>query len=186
MSKVNKTRYALLGVLGNCPASGYDIKKFCDRSISHFWNENYGHIYPVLKELEADGLVEGERMTSGGRPTRTVYNITQKGREELAQWLTEPVEPSPTRHELLLKLIFSGGVPVETTLAKLEATRSLHAGHLEQYRKLAAEYESRPELKENKSYPYWMSVLRYGMMDAEFRVRWCDETINRLRTDRKE
>jgi hypothetical protein len=24
------------------PGSGYDIKNFCDKTISHFWNENFG------------------------------------------------------------------------------------------------------------------------------------------------
>ncbi len=51
MATTNKSRYALLGVLCMKPGSGYDIKKFCDKTISHFWNENYGHIYPVLKQL---------------------------------------------------------------------------------------------------------------------------------------
>lgn len=50
MAKVNKTKYySLLGILSNRPGSGYDIKKMCDSSIGHFWNENFGHIYPVLK-----------------------------------------------------------------------------------------------------------------------------------------
>ena len=54
---VNKTKYAILGVLDTFPGSGYDIKKYCDKSISYFWNENFGHIYPVLKQMENEGLV---------------------------------------------------------------------------------------------------------------------------------
>ena len=52
MAKINKTKYALLGVLSIMSGSGYDIKKFCDSSIGYFWNENYGHIYPMLQRLE--------------------------------------------------------------------------------------------------------------------------------------
>jgi DNA-binding PadR family transcriptional regulator len=181
MPNVNKTRYALLGVLSIGPASGYDIKKFCDKSIAHFWNENYGHIYPVLKELQADGLISGERQETEGKPPRTVYRLTEKGWDELDRWLLLPVEPSPTRNELLLKLIFSSGVPVENTQEKLEAARRLYAAHLEEYRKLEEAYEKTPSLRENRSYPYWMAALRYGRMDAEFRVHWCEETIENLK-----
>lgn len=181
MSKINKTRYALLGVLSVQPASGYDIKKFCDKSIAHFWNENYGHIYPVLREMENEGLIAGERLVSEGKPPRTVYSITQSGREELRAWLAAPVEPSPTRIELLLKLIFSSGMPVEKTLEMLEAERKLHAAHLEEYHRIEERYTTDPALKDSPASPYWLSTLRYGMMSAELLVKWCEETIGRLR-----
>ncbi len=40
------------------PGSGYDIKKFCDKAISYFWNENFGHIYPVLKQKGKELLLK--------------------------------------------------------------------------------------------------------------------------------
>lgn len=180
MPRNNKTRYALLGVLAFAPASGYDIKKFCDKSIAYFWNENYGHIYPVLKELEKAGLVAGETASRDGRPPRTVYRITEDGREELRRWLTLPVEPEPVRHELLLKLIFSGNAPPESIAEKLRDSRRRHGEHLEEYRKLERHYANDCALAANPDYTYWISALRYGIMDAEFRIRWCDETLERL------
>ena len=66
MAIKNKSRYALLGVLSMKSCSGYDIKKFCDKTISHFWNENFGHIYPVLSELQKEGLISQVEQDSGG------------------------------------------------------------------------------------------------------------------------
>jgi PadR family transcriptional regulator AphA len=180
MSKPNKTRYALLGVLGIRPASGYDIKKFCDRSIAHFWNENYGHIYPVLRELEAEGLIAGERRETEGRPPRTLYAITEKGREELRAWLARPVEPAPARHELLLKLVFAGNIPAERTVEMLEEAKERYETHLREYARLESEYGSAPEGCEGGR-AYWLAALRYGRMDAEFRARWCGETIELIK-----
>lgn len=180
MPRDNKTRYALLGVLAAGPASGYDIKKFCDKSIAHFWNENYGHIYPVLKELEGEELIVGETMNREGRPPRTVCHITEKGREELKRWLMQPVELAPVRHELLLKLIFAGNAPPDSIIGKIHESRRLHSEHLEGYKSLEQVYASHRELVTNPDYPYWISALRYGIMDAEFRIRWCDETLERL------
>ena len=44
MAKENKSKYAVMGVLSICPASGYDIKKFMECSTSNFWSESYGQI----------------------------------------------------------------------------------------------------------------------------------------------
>ena len=41
------------------PMSGYDIKKLVDAGLSHFWNENYGQIYPTLESLVKEGLAFG-------------------------------------------------------------------------------------------------------------------------------
>ena len=56
MTKENKSKYALLGILSMCPGSGYDIKKLMEQSTSNFWSESYGQIYPILKQLVAADL----------------------------------------------------------------------------------------------------------------------------------
>ena len=48
-----KSKYAILGMLSIEPMSGYDIKKEVEKSISNFWTESYGQIYPVLRNLIA-------------------------------------------------------------------------------------------------------------------------------------
>jgi PadR family transcriptional regulator AphA len=180
MPRNNKTRYALLGVLAAGPASGYDIKKFCDKSIAYFWNENYGHIYPVLKELEREGLIAGETAGREGRPPRTVYRITDEGRGEFERWLMRPVEPAPVRHELLLKLVFAGNAPAGGILAELRAARRRYEAHLSQYAAMERAYEAYACRSKDKDAAYWLSALRFGIMETEFRIRWCDETLERL------
>ena len=56
------------GVARERPLSGYDIKAIVDRSTRFFWAASYGQIYPELRRLEAEGLVEGEDAPNGGRP----------------------------------------------------------------------------------------------------------------------
>jgi len=53
---VNKTRFAVLGLLSIRPMSGYDLKQVIESSTRNFWSESYGQIYPVLRELTAGGL----------------------------------------------------------------------------------------------------------------------------------
>lgn len=51
---------------------------------------NYGSLYAVVDGLQQRGLVTaGEAVREGRRPERTVYTLTEAGREELARWLGE-------------------------------------------------------------------------------------------------
>jgi len=56
VSRENKSRYALLGMLSYMPMSGYDLRKFIESSTSNFWSESYAQIYPMLKQLTREGL----------------------------------------------------------------------------------------------------------------------------------
>ncbi|HEX2952554.1 MAG TPA: PadR family transcriptional regulator [Bacillota bacterium] len=188
MAKENKTKYAILGVLNLKPSSGYDIKKFCDQSIAHFWNENYGHIYPVLKTLEADGWVTKTIESNEGKPDRHVYCITDKGRDALIQWLMQPAEIPQMRYEFLLKMFFSKDIPIEIVIKRLRESEAF-------CRKLKELYLSVEEsLKQQESecpaklgLPFWRSTLRYGMIYMEGNIRWCEEMIEYFQSlDKKE
>jgi PadR family transcriptional regulator AphA len=177
MARSNKTKYAILGVLSMKPGSGYDIKKFCDSSISHFWNENFGHIYPMLKQMEREGLVTKETEQSAGKPMRNVFSITDKGRGELAMWLSQPVEYTPGRSELLLKLAFGVNAPPEKTIAQLELAREKNVRRLEEFRGYEAAILNDQKSRSGEGCLYWLSTLRYGIYSTEVAIRWCEETI---------
>ena len=113
MARINRTRYAILGMLSLGPMSGYDMKKRFDESIAHFWNENYSGIYPMLRRLEEEELVEKRTERTAKNPERNVYTLNEKGREELDRWLLLPAERPTLRIELLLKLFFGHDVPKE-------------------------------------------------------------------------
>jgi PadR family transcriptional regulator AphA len=57
-AKETTTMESLLGVLSLRPMSGYEIRQFMERSTSNFWSESFGQIYPALKRMLAEGLVE--------------------------------------------------------------------------------------------------------------------------------
>jgi len=56
--KENKSKYAIMGMLSMGPVSGYDIKKRFEESLSYFWNESYGQIYPILKKITQTGACD--------------------------------------------------------------------------------------------------------------------------------
>ncbi len=66
--ELNPTGRVILGMLAQGQRTGYDIKQFVDKSTRHFWAASYGQIYPELKRLEDQGLVQS-------RPSRPVAGL---------------------------------------------------------------------------------------------------------------
>ena len=62
---------------------------------------NYGSLYAVVASLEQRGLIAPQETAAGGRlPERTVYDLTDAGRIETHDWLTDlistPVKDYPS------------------------------------------------------------------------------------------
>ncbi len=180
MAKMNRTKYAILGVLNERPASGYDVKKFCD-SIAYFWNENYSHIYPVLKQMEEEGLVTKKTEQTEGRPPRNIFSITPGGREEFVKWLMLPVEPHILRAELLLKLLFSNNIPVDNMVEKLE-NKIEEQMRIREYLDNGAE-EIKSRIKTERKLKAWLAVIQWGRTITDATIGWCEETIQVLQED---
>jgi DNA-binding PadR family transcriptional regulator len=178
MAKVNKSKYALLGILSICPGSGYDIKKFMEQSTSYLWSESYGQIYPILKQLVEEGLATSHTEKQEGRPERYVYTLTDKGLEELRHWLTEPIEHTVERNELLLKLLFGRQNSIVNNIEHIKQFRLLQERLLQKYRGIEEYLQA--NCADNAEQIYSLITLRYGILRCQALVTWCGETINKL------
>src|ERR1700757_2583429 len=136
---MNAVTPVILGMLSLRPRSGYDIKTVVDRSTRFFWAASYGQIYPELRRLEEEGLIEGEDAPSGGR-SRRVYRITKAGGEALREWLLGSTVTIEYRDESLLRLFFADALPREDALQLLEGRKQGH----EQYLEILREIENLP------------------------------------------
>jgi PadR family transcriptional regulator AphA len=96
-------RYALLGLLAEGPASGYELTQRFGEGIGSFaWTAGHSQIYPELARLVADGLVE---VVAEGPRGRRDHALTDPGREALRTWLMGPRTGSRTvRSEFVLRL----------------------------------------------------------------------------------
>lgn len=80
--------YIVLGLVSLQPQSGYSIVSFFEDG-SYSWSASPGSIYPMLKRLAKQGVIEGElEMTYETRP-RKVYTLTEQGGALLDEWLRE-------------------------------------------------------------------------------------------------
>ena len=168
--------WAVLGLLAWGPRSGYDIKRTVDRSIRHFWAASYGQIYPELKRLEQEGLIEGEDASNGNRGRR-VYRLTEAGQEALRDWLTGPNLTIELRDESLLRLFFADNLPREEAYWLLEGRKRGHEQYLEILHEIAA-------LPGGKDPDFVDLVLRWGIDFNEWGARWCQEQLERLQSEK--
>jgi DNA-binding PadR family transcriptional regulator len=186
MANINTTQYALLGMLSFMPMSGYDIKKFTDMSISYFWSENYGHIYPVLKKLEENGLVVKQIEHGEGKPDKKVYSITRDGQQALKEWLAAPVQKEIYRLEILLKLFFGYWTETNNMIEKI----SLYKESAEKTLNKLLDIENHIKEEQHEHFkdkpPYMKLCLNYGKHFYNMVIRWCEETLNILEKSKGE
>ena len=114
------TSYAILGLLSVQQWSTYELAKQVRRSLRWFWPRTERKIYDEPKRLVANGLATATRQYTGQRP-RTVYGITEQGREELRRWLDRPPATRSVEFEGMLKLFFADAGSLDQLAATLTA-----------------------------------------------------------------
>ncbi len=179
--------------------SGYDIKKMVDVGLSHFWNENYGQIYPTLEQLVKDRLATKKEERTSGNRRRFVYTITRKGQREFSNWLSEPADAPIVRNELQLKFFLSCNLPTKESVRLIKEYRTQQQAVLDEYRQ--SEKVLRQAIRDG-AYPEELNeileitgstgqsrgkrcnifhlTLRHGIRVIEARLAWCDEVLTNL------
>jgi PadR family transcriptional regulator, regulatory protein AphA len=101
--QLTTTSYAVLAQVAVHPWSTYELAQQRVRYFRYVWPRAESAIYREVKRLSAMGLLDGEKQHVGKR-ARTMYSITEKGREALREWLSTPVSPFAMDFEALIRL----------------------------------------------------------------------------------
>ncbi len=124
MAKLTTTSYALLGLLAIKPWTTYELAQQMERSLRNFWPRAQSKIYEEPKNLVAHGLATAKKEKTGKRP-RTVYSITEKGRDALKGWLDVPGEPMSIEFGAILKVFFGDQGTTEQLAKQIRAIHDL-------------------------------------------------------------
>ena len=93
-------KLAVLASISRRPLSGYGIMKKIAEETLGFWKPTCGGVYPILRELEEKGYIEGEWAFRGKRKMK-IYGITDEGEKLLNLALERQREISEVMAKLL-------------------------------------------------------------------------------------
>jgi DNA-binding PadR family transcriptional regulator len=98
-------RYALLALLGEGEAHGYQLVKRFTAQLGPFWHPNIGQVYQLLHDLERQRLVVRRDERHGTR-ARRLFRLTSRGERALGTWLARrPGWPPPLREEIFVRCL---------------------------------------------------------------------------------
>ena len=168
MSSLTPTARAILGLVALGPRTGYDIKRISDSSTRFFWGASYGQIYPELRRLERDGLIEA-RDEPRGRVRRRVYRITPAGHRAVREWLLDPETAYEVRDEGLLRLFFRDLLEPAEVLELVRSRRTWFEVTAAYFREIGEELGVQDD-----------DVLGYGVELMEWNAAWFARLEERL------
>jgi DNA-binding PadR family transcriptional regulator len=167
--------YALLGILGEQPSYGYDLKRKYDFLYGKEKSLPFGQVYATLSRLLRDKkvLIEATEQTVG--PERKLYAITTLGMEDLEAWLATPEKLHPnTQTVLFIKVVTSILLDKEPNMY-LDTQRAAHIARMRELTKLRRKGDLAESLRAD-----------YAIFHLEADLRWIDVTAARLQLLKEE
>ena len=174
-------KHAILGLLAQRPAHGYDLKVLFQGEVAPQVSLNYGQVHQTLERLRADGLVTPEVDSQDVR-RKVYYSLTDAGRRELDEWLATPTEHDldlrneDLRNETYLKLMLARRLPGADPLQVLAVERRAC------FKKLHKVTVDRDRAEQQAAGPATLLPLELAALRLEAFLKWldrCEEILTR-------
>jgi DNA-binding PadR family transcriptional regulator len=173
-------KYAIIGLLLEAPAHGYELKRRLSPALASKGLVNDGVLYPLLAKLEKDGWLKG-RLEIGGEGAaakrgRHVFFPTKKGERAFLAWLANDADEEDEvtydfflGHPFLAKCMFFERLDPATRAKKLEAqARSAQA-------KLEAFIRIKKGMKARAVDPWRIAILELGIAQQKQKLKWLEQ-----------
>ncbi|MFJ9536272.1 PadR family transcriptional regulator [Streptomyces sp. NPDC101225] len=158
-------RHALLGLLAERTASGYDLLKLFDTSLANVWPATQSQIYTELTKLAGSGLIT---VAAEGPRGRKEYAITDAGMAELRHWLTGTRPQRTIRSDVLLRVFFLGVLTPEQARGYLIELEEMSAAEGEELRQLSESVD----WGDDQLSVHGRIALEYGLRFNAMRREW--------------
>jgi DNA-binding PadR family transcriptional regulator len=171
------TRAVILGLLRERPLHGYEIKQIIESHMSDWTSIAFGSIYFALDKLSDEGLIEKASVEQqGNRPSRSIFRITGRGREEFLLLLRQTWnDVERTYFSLDIGLFFISALPADEVreavrgrIAGIEAARARLMGH----EKAQLTDESIPAVAK--------VIFSHSLSHLEAELSWTKELLERM------
>jgi DNA-binding PadR family transcriptional regulator len=124
-------RFALLALLSSGAMTGYDVSKHFSQSVAHVWHAPDSQIYPELRRMSVEGLLEVETVKWGARGEKKEYHVTDAGFEALRAWVNTPIEVRRQRDPAFLKAAYLEWADAESVREEMRTQIRFHQSLLD-------------------------------------------------------
>lgn len=163
---------AILGLLLESPMHGYELRKRLTGLLGAFRAFSYGSLYPTLRRMQADGLIDEATAptTVKVRRARRVYQLTDAGRERFSELVADTGPQNYTDDGFGVHLAFFSRTPAVARMRILEGRRRQVEERREGLREIVG--------RSNKAVDrYTRQLHQLSLESSEREVRWLNELI---------
>lgn len=172
------TSYAILGLLSLRSWTTYELAQQMRRALGQFWPRAESKLYDEPKKLVALGYATAA-VEPVGKRRRTVYTITDAGRDALSSWMPRPSAAPVIEFEGLVRIFFAEHGTKSDVLTAIEAAhewvnqRYVDSGGISQ-----SYLEGEGAFPERLPWLILCGRFLQEMMDAVERwADWAEETV---------
>lgn len=169
-------KHMILGALMKGPAHGYKLRSDFITKILEEFGINDGQLYPLLKKMTDEGLIEKEIEYRDSGPNRHNYHITDQGRSEFLSWLARgDGEGRLFRYEMIRKDEFLNKAMYFGYLNNSDAASKIK-DQLNECESILDDFNNAyRDMSEREMDPLNLLVLKYCIMNQETRLSWLRE-----------
>lgn len=168
--------FAVLGLLRDHPMHGYELRKRLNAVLGSFRAISYGSLYPCLKQMLANGLIEEAGPADAGAPAlsgrraKIVYKLTADGKDRLNELLAEAGPETWDDERFGVHFAFFSRTDQEVRMRILHGRRSRLEERLGVLRGSFSRSAERVDT-------YTAALAEHGLDGVEREVRWLTELI---------
>lgn len=162
--------FIVLGLLAQRGAgTSYELKRWADESVGYFWTFPRSQLYAEPQRLVALGLLTEQQEQSGRR--KRVFQLTEKGRAALNEWLKTPAGMPELRDLGLLKLLFMERQDETALRALAQEQLGLHQARLAEYDRVQQAWKGDAEAQDP------LRTLRMGFLYERANIAFWTEML---------
>lgn len=177
-------RHALLALLTAQPMTGYELVKYFDGTTANVWSAPHSQIYPELRRMEADGLIDVRVLPRGERAKKREYAVNESGMTEFRKWVDETSSYQPERDVHRLRASHFELSTYDSARRQLTAHLNHYTKMLQDAQQFMADIEARrvPLLRERlkrRPEPEHEAIVAYKLFayggqvsKAEVEIEW--------------
>ena len=159
--------------------SGYDVTRFAEQSVAHFWPIVKSQVYSELNRLEELGFISGTDVAQEGVPDKRVFQPTPGGLAALDAWLIAPgYAAGRVRSGFLVKFFFGHRLDTVRLIELVKEFRAESQADLDRFGPLIEVGKKHPAM----TFP--MASATFGMHHLEANIRWADGVLADLQKRR--